>query len=144
MKGYLAGTNKLEKVMAIAVAKHYGGEARFIKDCGLKLMAGSFEVLRDTRFHNDELIKFYEKNKETALLFALDCACTDGYRGVGDMMKDQDQTGALSSFTPNTFSDALYNKNDKQHAKVVGYLMRYLMQQVADNYMNRPTSLGSG
>lgn len=139
MKSYLAGTNKPEKVMAIAVAKHYGGEARFIKDCGLGLTTDSFEVLRDSRFHNDELVKFYKKNKETVLIYALFCVCVDCKNGIGDLAKTQDMTGALSSFSANTFSDALYDENDKQHAKVVGYLMRYLMQRVAESYVKSTT-----
>lgn len=134
MKEYLATLSSVDKAMTKAVIKQYGGEVRFTKDNGLILTVDSIELLTDSRFRNDELSKLYEKNRGQVLLYALVCVCADRHNGVGDMVKAHDSTGVLAAFTPHSFSDALYNKNDKAHTKAVGHLMRYLMQQVVNNY----------
>lgn len=134
MKDYFLTLSKTDRAMATSVVRHYGGEARFIADRDLVLTIDSFELLRDSRFNNDALVKFYEKNKEKSLLYALSCVSAGGYHGIGDMVKAQYPTGVLSTFTPHSFSDALYDKNSKNHTKIVGHLMRYLMQQVVSSY----------
>lgn len=134
MKSHLKQLTKAERAMTIAVISHYGGEPRFKADCALALTIKSIAVLTDDRFRDDGLITFYEKHKDTTLLYALELSDQSGVGGIGAMMIANDKTEALVDYTANSFSDDLYDSHSKGHKKAVGYLTRYLMQQVATHY----------
>lgn len=138
-RDYLRSLTKAERAMSTAVISHYGGETRFKADCGLSLTIKSIAVVTDDRFRDDGLLEFYEKNKDTTLLYALELSNKSGNSGIGAMMVADDKTEALAEYTANSFSEDLYNLHSKGHKKVVGCLMRYLMEQVAAQYGNHPT-----